>query len=111
VLVQRCLEGDLELVVSEQLLAELERALAYPKIRTRIKAEEAEEFVALLRRAAELAVEQDSPPRRTADPGDDYLVALAAAARAALVSGDQHLLALAGELPIYAARDVLDLLD
>lgn len=40
------------------------------------------------------------PPIRSVDPGDDYLLALATAERAMLVSGDVHLLAFAGTLPI-----------
>ncbi len=93
--------------MSEQLLAELERALAYPKIRARITAEEAEEYVAVVRRTAELVTELRDPPRRTADPDDDYLLALAVTARVALVSGDRHLLALSNELPVYSPSEFL----
>jgi predicted nucleic acid-binding protein len=50
------------------------------------------------------------PPLRSDDPGDDHLIALAAAERAALVSGDRHLLALADRLPIHSAADFLLLL-
>jgi predicted nucleic acid-binding protein len=46
--------------------------------------------------------------RHSADPGDDYLLALAEAERAVLVSGDRHLHALAGQLPILAPRAFLD---
>jgi predicted nucleic acid-binding protein len=45
------------------------------------------------------------------DPGDAYLVALAQAEGAALVSGDRHLLDLAGEQPIYSPRAFLEILD
>jgi len=44
------------------------------------------------------------------DPDDDYLIALASAHRAALVSGDKHLLALEGEIPVFSPRAFLDLL-
>jgi predicted nucleic acid-binding protein len=54
-----------------------------------------------------LARDPEAPARRSADPGDDYLVALAEAGRAVLVSGDRHLHALAGELPILAPRAFL----
>jgi predicted nucleic acid-binding protein len=53
----------------------------------------------------------EQAPRASEDPGDDYLIALAAHERAVLVSGDRHLLALAGELPIYPPADFLALLD
>lgn len=93
--------------MSEQLLAELERALAYPQFRARITAEEAEEYVAVISRTAELVTDPGEVPRRTADPNDDYLLALAAKARVALVSGDRHLLALSNELPVYSPGEFL----
>jgi hypothetical protein len=49
--------------------------------------------------------------RVVVDPGDDYLIALAAAQNAPLVSGDDHLLSPSGELPIYGPRDFLILLE
>jgi uncharacterized protein len=109
-LLSRWLAGEFELVVSEELLAELERALAYPKLRDRISAEEADGFVALLRHGAPLAKDPPDPAPRSADQGDDYLLALAEQERAVLVSGDQHLLALADEFPIQTARAFLDTL-
>lgn len=109
-LVSRWLGGAFELVVSDKLLAELERALAYPEVRRRIAQAEAEAFVALLRAGGRLGTDPAKPGRRSADPGDDYLLALAEAERAVLVSGDRHLLALADELPIQTARAFLDAL-
>lgn len=103
-IVSRWLSGAFELVVSEALLAELERALAYPKLRQRVTEDEADAFVALLRRGAIVGADPRSAPRRSADPGDDYLLALAESERAVLVSGDEHLLALADALPIRTAR-------
>jgi predicted nucleic acid-binding protein len=47
---------------------------------------------------------------RWPDPGDDYLLALAAATQAALVSGDKHLLSLESALPIYRPTAFLDTL-
>ncbi len=47
---------------------------------------------------------------RSTDPGDDYLIALASAERAVLVSGDTHLLDLANEIPVYSPRQFLGLL-
>jgi putative PIN family toxin of toxin-antitoxin system len=108
-LVFRWLAGEFELVVSEALLAELERALAYPKVRRRITSDEAAEFVALIRRLSVLAP-CSTASHHSADRGDDYLLALAETQRALLVSGDQHLLALAEELPIDTPRGFLDTL-
>lgn len=109
-IVSRWLAGDFELVVSEALLAELSRALAYPKVRARIPAPSAHEFVVLLRQSAVGAPDPTEPARRSADPGDDYLLALAERERAVLVSGDRHLLELAGELPVRTARAFLETL-
>ena len=47
------------------------------------------------------------PPMRSADPDDDYLIALAHGNRAALVSGDSHLLDLADRAPILSPADFL----
>lgn len=105
------LDGAFELIVSEALLEELERALGYPKLRTRIEASEAQALVELLRRSAEMIDDPEEPPRvRSADPGDDYLIALAAFAQAAIVSGDRHLLVLADRLPVYSPADFLTLI-
>lgn len=109
--VSRWLAGEFELVVSETLVAELERALAYPKVRSRVSAEEGAAFVELLRRGARLAPDPPEPPARSVDPGDDYLLALAEEERAILVSGDRHVLALGSALPVRTARELMDLLD
>jgi predicted nucleic acid-binding protein len=50
------------------------------------------------------------PPVHSRDPDDDYLIALASAHRAALVSGDKDLLALEREIPVFSPRAFLDLL-
>lgn len=111
--VVRCwLHGAFELVVSPLLLAELERALAYPKLRKRITAGEATELVDLLRRVADVIGDPKQVPTvRSPDPGDDYLIALAEAGRAVVVSGDDHLLGLAEDLPVYSPAAFLRLLE
>jgi len=104
--------GALELVVSPLLLAELERALAYPKLRQRIPPDEAEELIAWLRSAATVADDPTTPaPIRSPDPGGDYLLSLAATEKAAIVSGDAHLLSLEPGLPIFSAATFLELLE
>ena len=106
-LVLRWLNGEFESVVSEQLLAEVSRALAYPKIRSRVSAVEAAAFIQLLRATATVAVDPPVAQRRSRDPDDDYLVALAESVEAVVVSGDRDLLALAPELPVLAAAQFL----
>ena len=108
---QAWLDGDFELVVSPLLLVELERALGYPKLRKRIPEAEADELVELLRDGADLRDDPDGPsPVRSTDPGDDYLIALAAASRAVIVSGDRHLLDLGDDLPVYSPAAFLALI-
>ena len=108
-LLRAWLSGAFELIVSPMLLNELRRALGYPKLRKRIAKSEADGFLALLQHSA-IVVEDAStpPPVRSSDPGDDYLLALAASQQAALVSGDRHLLSLRdGDLPIYSPAQFL----
>jgi putative PIN family toxin of toxin-antitoxin system len=108
-IVRRWLDGAFELVVSEALLSELERGLAYPKLRRRITERDAAEFVSLLRLAAVIAPDR-AGSHHSDDPGDDYLLALAENEHAVLVSGGRHLLELADNLPIKTARAFLDAL-
>jgi putative PIN family toxin of toxin-antitoxin system len=107
-LLQAWIDGAFEMLVSPLLLAELERALAYPKLRERIPPEHAARMVDWLRRSATVTGDPDGPPPLTSrDPGDDYLLGLAVSQRAALVSGDRDLLSLGGDLPIYPPADFL----
>jgi putative PIN family toxin of toxin-antitoxin system len=109
---RRWRSGAYEVIVSAALLDELSRALAYPRVRRRVTAEEARTLLALLRREARLLDDPaDPPPLRSPDPGDDYLIALAAAAQAVIVSGDRHLLGLAGSAPVFSPTEFLALLD
>jgi putative PIN family toxin of toxin-antitoxin system len=102
------LDGRFDLIVSALLLEELERALAYPKLAGRIKPEETTALVEWLQREAILVDDPAEPPTsRSEDPGDDYLLALAESEKAALVSGDRHLLALTSELPVLTPREFL----
>jgi putative PIN family toxin of toxin-antitoxin system len=103
--------GEFELIASHALLDELERALAYPKLRRHISEPEAAELVRWVTGSATVVIDPESdPPMRSRDPDDDYLIALASAHRAALVSGDKHLLALEGEIPVFSPRAFVDLL-
>lgn len=82
-----------QLVVSPQLLAELDAVLARDKFRRWLSEDEASRFVADVSVLAEVVA--DPPPatsRATTDPKDEHLLTLARAADVmALVSGDPHL--------------------
>ncbi len=103
--------GEFELVASRSLLDELERALGYPRLLRHIPRPDAEVVLRWISESATVVADPEAPPKlRSADPGDDYLIALAASQRAALVSGDKHLLSLCGELPIFSPREFINLL-
>jgi putative PIN family toxin of toxin-antitoxin system len=105
-------QSEFELVASPLLLAELERALSYPKLRRRIPTDEAQAVLEWLARSATIMPDPEGPPPvRSVDPGDDYLLALASSESAVLVSGDDHLLSLSGELPIHSPASFLALLE
>lgn len=105
------LDGRFDLIASPMLLGELDQALAYAKLRRRIPESEAREFIEWIRRSALVADDPDDPaPLSSRDPGDNYLLALMAAERAVLVTGDGHLRELGADLPILTAGAFLELL-
>jgi putative PIN family toxin of toxin-antitoxin system len=111
-LVTLWLDAAFELIVCPALLAEVESALAHRKLRARIEPADAERFVQLLSELAEMVPDPDRPPSvRSADPGDDYLLAVAAREQVPLVSGDNHLLALRERAPVFSPREFLDRLE
>jgi hypothetical protein len=103
--------GALDLVMSPALLDELARALDYPKILNRVPPPEAELWLRLLGDEALVIHDpEEPPPVSCSDPDDDYLISLASAARAVLVSGDTALLALADRIPVRSPAEALSLL-
>ncbi len=101
-------EGGVELVLSPKLLDELEGVLARPKFRRYVGPDTVRDYLDRLRRDAVAAPDpEEPPPLRSADPDDDYLLALAYQQNAMLVSGDKHLLDLVGGAPILAPGDLL----
>jgi putative PIN family toxin of toxin-antitoxin system len=103
--------GEFELIVSQALLDELDRALAYPKLRPYISESDAADLVRWVAESASIVVDPDIDPAvHSRDPNDDYLISLASAHSAALVSGDKDLLALEGQIPVFLPRAFLDLL-
>ena len=108
-LVELWLDGEFELVVCKTLLDEVQRTLNQPKISGRVASEDALRFIRLLQEVGEVVADPEgSPPIHSDDPGDDYLLALAARERTPLVSGDAHVLELGGKLPISSPRAFLE---
>lgn len=99
---------EFQLVVSPSLSRELETVLLRAEFRRYALLDEVTDYVDEIRRHATLADDpEDVPPGLTPDPKDDYLVALARAEGAVLVSGDAHLAGLSGVMP---PRELLDAL-
>lgn len=97
-----------ELIVSPKLISEVADVLARPKFRPYVTPEEVEDFVEMLRSEAEFHPDPANPERVTRDPDDDYLVALAKAAGAVLVSSDRDVLeADIGDLEVSSASEFL----
>jgi putative PIN family toxin of toxin-antitoxin system len=108
-LVELSLEGEFELVVCRTLLDEVERTLTQPRISKRVASDDAVRFVQLLHELGEVVADPaGAPSTHSVDPGDDYLLALAARERAPLVSGDGDVLALGDRLPISSPREFLE---
>jgi putative PIN family toxin of toxin-antitoxin system len=111
-LVELWLEGEFELVVCKTLLEEVQRTLNQPRISGRVSSEDALRFIWLLQEVGEVVADPEGPPPvHSTDPGDDYLLALAARERTPLVSGDAHVLALSDRLPISLPRAFLEQLE
>ena len=91
------------------MLDETARALASPKLRSRVAPADAERLLDLVRELADVVPDPDGPPPiHSPDPADDYLVALAAREQVPLVSGDEHLLELRGRAPVLSPREFLE---
>ena len=108
-LVRALRDGDLEVVVSPKLLAELDEVLRRPKFRRFITLDEVDELVqeiALLSR-----VEPDPAPGGAVlrDKDDDYLVFLASATGVeCIVSGDADLTDAQLEPPALTPRQAIE---
>jgi len=108
-------DGRFTLLASPQLLAEIQRVLAYPRLRVliRISREEEEGLLRLLVEETETTAGSLEVDAVAADPSDNMVLACAVEGHADyIVSGDTHLLSLreyAG-IPIITAAAFLDLL-
>jgi putative PIN family toxin of toxin-antitoxin system len=101
--------GQMESFVSARLLAELDEVLRRDKFRRYVSLATVRKYVRQIRSDAIFAPDPEAPPPlRSADPKDDYLIALAHSQNSILVSGDKHLLDLCGGgAPILSPADLL----
>jgi putative PIN family toxin of toxin-antitoxin system len=101
-------EGSFDLLISRLLLDELETVLRREKFRRYIDLDDVSAGIRLLLDEGQLVEDPEKPPPiRCEDPNDEYLVALAHQGEAALVSGDRHLLSLAGTIPVFSPGEFL----
>jgi putative PIN family toxin of toxin-antitoxin system len=108
--------GLFEMIVSYELLHELETVLLRDWFRRKLTVSDVLEYVLWLREGATLAV---NPARTTveegvsSDPDDDYLYALSLESAADLVSGDPHLLELgkSGPVRVFSPREFIEELE
>jgi uncharacterized protein len=110
-LLKAAIDGRWQLVASPELIGELEEVLARDKFRRWLSEQEATQFVTDVRVLADMVADPPiSPTRHTADPADEFLVALASVADVvALISGDPHLTDLADlEPPVLSPAAFLD---
>jgi putative PIN family toxin of toxin-antitoxin system len=90
--VEAVADGVITAVVTQHLLDELAAVLIRPKFRRWISVADAIAFVESLGGHADLRDDPGPPTTGVRDPNDDYLVALAEAADAVIVTGDDDLL-------------------
>lgn len=102
--------GVLVPVVAEHLVNEVQEVLSRPKLQKYLDAAKASSAVTELRRLAEWHSDPVDPPQVFRDPADDYLLALALAAKAdALVTGDDDLHAVPKPgIEVITPRELLD---
>lgn len=113
ILVDAFLDGHFDVIVSPKLITELTTVLDRPKFSTHAAEGRAGAFVAALVDRGVIVKDSSTAAGATADPDDDYLVALARTHRAeAIISGDRHLLdAKSDDLAVWTPRELVERLD
>ncbi|MBI3571623.1 MAG: putative toxin-antitoxin system toxin component, PIN family [Gammaproteobacteria bacterium] len=107
-IVQAWREARYELVLSEPLLEEIARALAYPKISARLKWDEATiaRFILLLKFKSVIADIHDVKVETPRDKDDEHVLSTLIAGKAeCLVTGDADLLSLNAKYPIITPAE------
>lgn len=103
-------DGAFDPIVCPMLLAEVRRALGYPKLQRYVSDDDADAFVAWLATTAIIFPDPAVIPQVSRDAGDDYLFALALdAAAACVVSGDGDVIGVTDPpVQVLTPRAVLD---
>jgi putative PIN family toxin of toxin-antitoxin system len=112
-IVEAVLDGQMEALLCPTLIAELAGVLTREKFAAYASEGRAEAFVMLLLDRGTVVADVEPTAAETADPDDDYLVALARAhAVDCVVSGDRHLLEVSSDaLRMLTPRELADRLE
>lgn len=103
-------------IISEQMLKEMQRVLQYPRIKNKynLKDEQIAQAVDTIKKFAIILPDVIILDVVKEDPDDNKVLACALAAKADyIVSGDKALLSLGGfeDIPIVAVKDFLDIIE
>lgn len=111
---RRWRDGAFILLVSEHVLAELERTLANPYFMSRISRNQVDQALATLRRYGQVVDSADTVTGVASHPEDDRVLAAVRSASAdVLVTGDKQLLAIGqfGRTEILTPSSFVEALD
>lgn len=103
----RLVEQGITIAATPLLLEELTRTLASKKFRRYTAGNQAHEFITRIEQTVQIVPDIDNPPVANRDPNDDYLIAIAAAQQAVLITGDKDLLEADTTVTVRTPRDYL----
>ena len=107
-IVEAILDGRIDALSCPALIAELTDVLSREKFATHTAEGRGQAYIASIAESTKHAEDPPAGEQQTADPDDDYLLALAHDQNAdAIISGDKHLLDAATEtMPVLPPRQV-----
>lgn len=111
-LLRSWLSGAFELLACPRWVMELEQTLADRRLHGRVTADETLELLEVLRGGIRMQPDPtEPPPLSSPDPDADYVIALAAGCRVALVSSDPNLLQLRTSIPVHTPDEFVRLVE
>lgn len=103
----RLIEQDATVLATPILLEELTHTLGGRKFHRYTAGGQGAEFITRVEQTVHLVPDVEDPPQATRDPCDDYLIAVAVAHKAVLISGDKDLLEADTIVTVHTPRDYL----